>query len=237
MVTSYYERYWTDEGFNPRRSETPAYLRTIFERHVNATDDCLDLGCGDGGTSGTYLHQSARSYIGVDISERAVELATRRGLAAQRIDDAAHLPFADESFDVVACIEVLEHLFEPQLAATEAARVLRSGGRFIATVPNAALWRDRIDMLLGVWQPGGDDLARNAPWRSPHIRFFHKKSLALMLAESGFSSVTVEGIPGPIFARVPGLRAVNRRVGPIATALNHMRPSLFAPGLAAVAWA
>jgi SAM-dependent methyltransferase len=234
VLGDYYERYWTEEGYNPLRERTPAELRPILDRYVSAMDDCLDLGCGDGGTSGFYLSENARSYKGVDISERAVELATNRGLAAQRIDDASRLPFGDDSFDVVVCVEVLEHLFEPQLAAAEAVRVLRPGGRFIATVPNGAYWRDRIDMLFGVWQPGGDDLGRSESWRSPHIRFFRPASLAKMLRKSGFSAVTVEGIPGPLFGRVPVLRSVNRRAGPVANKLADVRPSLFAPGLVGV---
>jgi SAM-dependent methyltransferase len=234
VLGNYYERYWTEKGYNPSRKQTPEDLRAIFGRYVRAMDDCLDLGCGDGGTSGFYLTQNARSYIGVDVSERAVELATSRGLAAKTVEDASRLPFADDSFDIVVCIEVLEHLFEPQTAAAEAVRVLRSGGRFIATVPNGAYWRDRIDMLFGVWQPGGDDLGRGEPWRSPHIRFFRPASLGKMLRQSGFSAVTVEGIPGPLFGRVPVLRSVNRRVGPMATTLADLRPSFFAPGLLGV---
>jgi SAM-dependent methyltransferase len=233
-IRSYYEHYWTPEGYNPTRQQTPAPLRAIFDRYVRSTDDCLDVGCGDGGTGGFYLAENARSYVGVDISEHAVQLASSRGLAAKTIEDASHLPFAGESFDVVLCVEVLEHLFEPQLAAAEAARVLRSGGRFIATVPNGAYWRDRVDMLFGAWQPGGDDLGRREPWRSPHIRFFRPASLAEMLRQSGFTSVTVEGIPGPLLGRVPILRSVNRRTGPVAIRLAEVRPSFFAPGLLGV---
>ncbi len=232
---NYYERYWSDEGYNPRRDGAPDFLRRLFGRYVGGNDDCLDLGCGDGGTSGIYLTEHARSYVGVDVSGAAIELAKARGFNAIRVDDASLLPFGDGSFDVVVCSEVLEHLLEPQLATAEAFRVLRQGGRFIVTVPNAAYWRDRVDALFGVWQPGGDDRGRTEPWRSPHIRFFRPPTLRGMLLGAGFDHVEVTGIPSPVFGRVPLLRRFNRRPGLAASLAAQVVPSLFAGGIAAVA--
>ena len=50
-------------------------------------------------------------------------------------------------FTVVVCFEVLEHLFAPHLAVAEMHRVLEPGGVLIATVPNVAYWRRRLDFL------------------------------------------------------------------------------------------
>lgn len=236
-MQSYYEEYWTETGFNPRRDDTPRGLRRLFEQHVRPTDDCLDIGCGDGGTSGIYLSRHARSYVGADVSRNAVGLTRSRGLDAIVIDDAADLPFESGTFDVVVCSEVLEHLFEPQRAAAEALRVLRPGGRFIATVPNAAYWRDRLDALFGVWQPGGDLLGRSEPWRSPHIRFFRPATLNRMLASVGFRRIDVLGLPSPVFGRVPLLRNGEwRGMGAIANVGARLAPSLLAGSVAAVAW-
>lgn len=200
---------------------------------MGSDDDCLDVGCGDGGSSGVYLQAKAHSYVGVDVSRQAVELAASRGLDARVIEDASSLPFPDGSFDVVVCLEVLEHMFEPQLAVHEAVRVLKPGGRFIATVPNAAHWRDRLDMLAGVWQPGGDDRGRSEPWRSPHIRFFRPATLKRMLEGAGFAEVQVWGRPTPMFARVPKVPA--KRVGPASRLAVRVAPAVFATGIAVVA--
>jgi len=234
-VRDYYERYWSDAGYNPRRDNAPDSLRILFERHVAPTDDCLDLGCGDGGTAGLYLTEHSGSYVGVDVSEGALTLAKERGFEVVRIDDASVLPFGDASFDVVVCSEVLEHLLAPQLAAAEAFRVLRCGGRLIVTVPNAAYWRDRVDALFGVWQPAGDDRGRTEPWRSPHIRFFRPATLRKMLLDAGFDHVEVAGLASPLLGRVPVLRRFSQRPGVLARVAASAFPSLFAGGIGAVA--
>ena len=234
-MREYYERYWSEAGYNPRRDDTPDYLRLLFERYVQPEDDCLDLGCGDGGSSGFYLTEHSRSYVGVDVAQNAIELAQARGLDAVQIDDASSLPFADETFDVVVCSEVLQNVFEPHRAAAEVRRVLRPGGRFIVTVPNAAYWRDRVDALFGVWQPGGDDRAREEPWRSPPIRFFRPATLRRMLESAGFDGVELIGLPFPLLGRVPLLRRFSRRAGVVSRAAARSWPSLFAHGIGAVA--
>lgn len=231
----YYEHYWSDGGFNPRREGTPEPLRQLFQRYVNVDDECLDLGCGDGGTSGVYLAEHSQSYVGVDVSETAIKIAQARGFNAMQIDDASVLPFDTGSFDVVICSEVLEHLFEPYLAAAEAYRVLRPRGRLIVTVPNAAYWRDRVDALLGVWQPGGDDRGRAEPWRSPHIRFFRPVTLKRMLLGVGFDHVEISGLPSPLLGRLPYLRRLARRPSIPARTAAQLWPSLLADGVCAVA--
>jgi len=235
VSSPYYERYWTEEGYNPRRIGTPEPILRLFEKHVRPQDACLDLGCGDGGTSGLYLERHAKTYIGVDVSAAAVAAARGQGLDARVIEDAGALPFDAASFDVVVCIEVLEHLLEPHRAVGEAFRVLRPEGLLLVTVPNGTFWRDRVDMLFGMWHPAGDDLGRKEPWRSPHIRFFQVATLREMLVRTGFVDVEISGIPVPLLLRVPLLRRVNPSVGPIARSLAAIRPQLFANGLAAAA--
>lgn len=233
----YYDRYWTEEGYLPLGNIT-APLEQLYAQHVGPSADCLDLGCGDGRTSGIWLRERARSYVGVDISKPGVARARALGLDARHIETASELPFADDSFDVVVSIEVLEHLFEPHLAADEMLRVLRPGGVTIVTVPNASHWRDRIDMLCGKWIPRGDDLGREEPWRSPHIRFFSVGSLRALLQSRGFREVSVGGkTASPLSSHVPGMQRFSRTSRPSHSYLKvvDLMPSLVAPGLWAVA--
>ena len=94
----------------------------------------LDLGAGTGDLSEEFRRQGAERVIGLDVSAEMLRRA-RRKYGEDRIDwlqgDALHLPFADESFDVVASAFVMRNL--PDLAGSfeEMARVLRPGGRLI----------------------------------------------------------------------------------------------------------
>src|SRR5205814_7906584 len=112
---------------------------------------------------------------GVDISQVAVEEANRRGLKAQCCSLDTALPFANESFDAVICLEVLEHLMMPEFTCREIHRVLRPGGQVLISVPNVAAWRNRMELLLlGHFNPGGSpQTARRYPWPDPHIRSFN----------------------------------------------------------------
>jgi SAM-dependent methyltransferase len=198
-VERYYEHYWSEEGYNPARPIARA-LRRELAKQLAGPVECLDVGCGDGRAVGSWLAERAGRYIGVDISATAVTHARDLGLDARQIEDATALPFDDGSFDVVVCMEVLEHLFEPDRAATEALRVLRPGGTYLATVPNVAYWRLRSKLLRGEWDPFGDADSVDSPWRDPHIRFFTDDAFERMLKRVGFAPVEVYGHEGEIGA-------------------------------------
>jgi SAM-dependent methyltransferase len=105
-------------------------------------DAFLDAGCGDG----RHLAALARSpwwparAVGTDISERILETA-RRAVAPREPEllraNLEALPLEDESFDLVLCSQVIEHLLDPDAGLRELARVLRPGGTLILTTDNA----------------------------------------------------------------------------------------------------
>ena len=236
-ISAYYERYWSEEGYDPVNT-FPVPLREILEMHVRYTDDCIDVGCGKGTGIGRWLTLNARSYLGVDISETAVKAVSDSGLNARQISDASSIPCPDDSMDLAVCLEVFEHLLNPHLAAKEILRILRPGGRLIATVPNIAHWRRRADLaLIGRWNPLGDDQAVRRPWRDPHIRFFGRPNLRDMLTEAGFESVEAGGFSGPFLTDLPRLHRFVRgeRPGPIYGWLIRKFPGLFGRSLYAIA--
>jgi SAM-dependent methyltransferase len=226
-VKPYYDTYWSESGFNPGADLTPS-LRDLLETHVRPGVRCLDVGCGDGSTAGPWLVRRGCSYVGVDVSETAVQQAAALGFDARVVDDAAALPFEDGAFDAALAVEVLEHLFAPQQAVAEILRVLRPGGVLVVTVPNVAYWRRRLDLaVLGRWNPFGDDLSVEQPWRDPHIRFFNPSSLRRMLLAAGFQQVIVKGQGGAVLRDLPLARLVWRgRPSPLYAAAERYLPSL-----------
>jgi len=95
----------------------------------------LDLGCGDGAI-GQAL--DGDWVVGVDISPKCAALAVSRGLNALVADARRSLPFHDETFDTVYCVNILHHL--PGLwdqVIGELDRVLRRGGTMAIVEPDA----------------------------------------------------------------------------------------------------
>lgn len=220
--SGYYDAYWTSGWVT---CSAPPVLIELFERHLTATDSCLDVGCGDAGTSGAWINGHTARYVGVDISSSAVEKARGRGLEAEVIEDASSLPFEDDSFDAAVCSEVLEHLFNPQDALAEIHRVLRPGGRLILSVPNAAHWRNRLDlMFFGRFNPRGDHLSGAEPWRDPHVRFFSLGALERLVRASGFRTIESGGHSQfALIRHLPVLRSLSRQEHANATTARIAR--------------
>ena len=89
----------------------------------------LDIGCGRQPLLG-FLPNGCQ-YIGLDYPDTGAWYEAKPTVHA----DAARLPFADQTFDVVVCLEVLEHLPRPVEALREACRVLKPEGRVIISTP------------------------------------------------------------------------------------------------------
>jgi SAM-dependent methyltransferase len=110
----------------------------------------LDLGTGVGGFL-PGLARFAGRVVPVDADAGALAVCARRELpvnvARPLRAGSAPLPFADASFDLVALFDVLEHLDDDRACLDEVRRLLRPGGRVIASVPACPwLWssNDRV---------------------------------------------------------------------------------------------
>lgn len=131
---------------NPRQrllSRMPRWLRERLDLHRTRINELvqqaardaapglrlLDAGAGESRYRAHFRHLR---YIGVDLAVGDPEW-DYSGLDV--IGDLAVLPFADATFDVVLCLEVLEHVREPQRVLEELHRTLRAGGRLYFSVP------------------------------------------------------------------------------------------------------
>jgi ubiquinone/menaquinone biosynthesis C-methylase UbiE len=92
----------------------------------------LEVGPGVGTLAARMRDELGADVCAVDISERMVELTRQRGIDA-RVADVEALPFDDAAFDCVVAGWVLYHVPNVDRAVSECARVLRPGGRFVAT--------------------------------------------------------------------------------------------------------
>lgn len=121
-------------------------VRSLTRRHIGSASQLkvLDIGCG----TGTNL-EVLRDYGTVhsmDVSPIALSYCRDRGIDRICRGDATHLPFQDNSFDVVIGVDVLEHLEDDGAALREIHRVCRPKALLIAVVPAfPSLWSQRDD--------------------------------------------------------------------------------------------
>jgi SAM-dependent methyltransferase len=109
-------------------------LESLVRGYLTADSRVLDLGCGRGGVVELFW-PDVKLAAGLDPDSpslrehRAPRMPRLRGVGER-------LPFANESFDLVVCLWVLEHLKEPAAVLREVARVLRPRGHFVFLTPN-----------------------------------------------------------------------------------------------------
>jgi SAM-dependent methyltransferase len=113
----------------------------------------LDLGCRSGAVTQHFL--AGNEVVGLDVDPAALERASARGIVPVRANAEEQLPFEDASFDVVVAGELLEHVRSPEEVVDEVIRVLRAGGRFVGSVPNAFRLQSRL--LFAAGRPPEDD--------------------------------------------------------------------------------
>ncbi|MDI6778315.1 MAG: methyltransferase domain-containing protein [Patescibacteria group bacterium] len=113
---------------------------------VRRGDKVLDFGCGNGRLAG-FLKNNYQEYVGVDISQRLIDIAKQKYSSEKTkfIKADANfnkLPFKDDYFDVIFSIAVFHHFPSKEYAlriTKELYRVLKPGGKIIVTVWN--LWQ------------------------------------------------------------------------------------------------
>jgi ubiquinone/menaquinone biosynthesis C-methylase UbiE len=101
----------------------------------------LDVACGSGGPALRLAQKSGCLLTGIDLHEAAISaaraLASSRGMGEHcefRIANAAEpLPFNDEEFDAITCIDAIIHLPDRPRVLSEWKRVLKSGGKMLFT--------------------------------------------------------------------------------------------------------
>jgi 2-polyprenyl-3-methyl-5-hydroxy-6-metoxy-1,4-benzoquinol methylase len=100
----------------------------------------LDAGCGEGETLERLGGLLSGSVTGIDLNPESVEFAAQRIPSGSfQVADLTGLPFDSDSFDLVLCLEVLEHIPDPAPALEELARVCR--GDLVLSVPSEPWFR------------------------------------------------------------------------------------------------
>ncbi|GAA0770346.1 3-demethylubiquinone-9 3-O-methyltransferase [Roseibium denhamense] len=129
--------WWTDDvrWVRTLKNLVPGRL-AWFERHIEWTGKkVLDLGCA-GGFISEVLTERGALVSGIDPARKAIEAARQRALGLGQdirysVGVGEMLPYDDDSFDAVVCVDVLEHVSDLPKVISEIRRVLKPGGLFL----------------------------------------------------------------------------------------------------------
>lgn len=165
------DKWWDEEGtMKPLHQINPLRLRFIEKNRPLTGIKALDVGCG-GGILSESMALAGAEVTGIDLAEESLKVAQEHADAAganAHYDCVPVEAFADEkpaSFDIVTCMEMLEHVPDPTSVINSCAKLVKPGGKvFFSTLnrhPKAyALAIVGAEYLLGMLPRGTHDYSK-----------------------------------------------------------------------------
>jgi SAM-dependent methyltransferase len=154
----------------------------------------LDAGCG----SGRMLQELARygRVSGIELDPQAAEVARSRGHGEVQVGRLEELPWDADSFDLITCLDVIEHTPDDRRTLTELRRVCAPGGFLLMTVPAyQALWSLHDEA-------------------NHHFRRYGRRSLRQAVAEAGWELCQLTSFNSLLLPAAAVVRLAQRRRRP-----------------------
>jgi len=196
------QRWWDSQGeHRPLHDINPVRLKYIDERVHLAGKRVLDVGCG-GGLAAEGMARLGAFVTGIDLGPTAIEVAQLHALESQlevaygceSID--AHAAKCPQSYDVVTCLEMLEHVPDPASVVQSIAALLKPGGQAILSTFN----RNPKSYVLGILAA---EYAFNLVPKGTHsyTKFIRPSELARWARIAGLSVIDIVGLEFNPFTR------------------------------------
>lgn len=188
-------RWWDPEGESrPLHDLNPVRTAYVAERVSLRGANVADVGCGGGLLSESLARAGAR-VTGIDLGEKVIEIARLHLHESEltvdyRVQSSADLAAAEpQRFDVVCCMEMIEHVPDPEALVKDLAGMLKPGGSlFMSTI-------NRTPAAFGAAIIGAEYVARMLPRGTHHYAQFLKPSeLARLLRHADLELEDVSGL-------------------------------------------
>jgi 2-polyprenyl-6-hydroxyphenyl methylase/3-demethylubiquinone-9 3-methyltransferase len=208
-------RWWDPEGESrPLHDLNPVRLGYIADRTNLKGAHALDVGCG-GGILSESLARAGANVIAIDLAPAVLDIARlhlhESGVAVDYRETSveALAEVMPAAFDVIACMEMLEHVPDPGSVIRACATLLKPGGSLFVSTLN------RTPLAFGAAILGAEHVLKLLPRGTHHYEQFLKPSeIAAELRASGLVLEDVSGIAYNPFSRKASLTS--------STAVNYL---------------
>ena len=165
----------------------------------------LDIGCG-GGFTCEFIAKKGATVSGIDLSTVSIKTAKLHAKESDltidyRSGTAENLPYQDDRFDVITCVDVLEHVEDVAKVIAEVKRVLKPGGVFLFDTINKTF----KSKLIMIWLL--EYIKKDIPKGTHDWNMFIKPlQMTGYLEQEGFKNIELAGFD------VKGIDSKNKRV-------------------------
>lgn len=144
-----YQQMYENEMSHAWYITTRRLMLGYLKRNLKKDAKILDAGCGTGGTIKYLANAGFKNVQGIDNSPEALKFCRKRGVRNVKPGSVNHLPFKNQTFDAVICLDVLYHKeVIPSKALAEFKQVLKTGGTLYLQEPAYNWLRSSHDLAI-----------------------------------------------------------------------------------------
>ena len=193
--------WWNIDGeFKTLHQINPARVEFIKQHTSLKNEQLIDVGCG-GGILAESMAAAGANVTAIDLAPQSIETAklhlyeSNLSINYECIEVGAKAEQSNESFDIITCMELLEHVPDPEYIINQCNKLLKPGGMAFFSTVN----RNYTSYLLGII--AAEYVLKLIPKGTHNYKkFIQPAELRLMLKNNGFELIALSGIDfNPIF--------------------------------------